>query len=183
MIKDIEPPETETETEPSNPEPRALNPEHNQPLTITSLDQLQALVDAPIECVFAIDDTIVRLPCRRMTQDLSEQVRQIRIEAQPPFDPKRGANGDYDYSNPAYRLRHETNLKTARAVIVYAGCPLIAAKKPGLVDKQQIYQFIRGILSEMILELIAQRIENGGLGIVSEAERANFTSAAGLDQS
>jgi hypothetical protein len=63
---------------------------------------------------------------------------------------------DYDYLNQAYLARKDQNEKIARALIVYSGCPAVAAKKPGLTDKHEIHNFVRQLLPETILEIIAQ---------------------------
>jgi hypothetical protein len=42
------------------------------PLLITSAKQLQGLVDAPVFCEFALDGQVVRVPCKRMNQEMEE---------------------------------------------------------------------------------------------------------------
>ena len=162
-----------------NLETRPHLPTPPHPLTITSLDELQGLVDAPVYCQFAIDDQIVRIPCRRASQSLDEQVRAIRREAQP----KRIPNADpakeyYDYGDKDYMAKRDTNEKIARALLVYCGCPAVAEKKPGLTIPKDIYEFVRTILSENILELIAGTVAVGGIGIVSQV---GFTATAGSE--
>ena len=149
-----------------------------EPIVIATLDQLQALVDAPVYCDFALDGQLIRVPCKRASQDVEEQIRSIEREAQPKFDPKRGPNGDYDYSAPDYLAKRDKNAKVARALRVYTCCPAVAAQKPGLTDREQIYQYVKSILSENILELIALTTQGGGVGLV---EKVNFTSPAGLE--
>jgi hypothetical protein len=144
-------------------------------VTIESVDQLQTMVDAPVYCTFSLDGTTVRVPCKRVSQDLDEEVRRIRREAQPPFLKERGTSGDYDYTNAAYLAKRDRNEKVARAVLVYSGCPAIAAKKPGLRNAEEIYQFVKGVWTENILELIALTIQAGGMELV---DRANFTSTS-----
>ena len=151
--------------------------ETTKPTAIESLDQLQALVDAPVYALFALDNQPLKVPCRRADQALQEQVRALRRKAQPPRMKEAGPNGDhYDYGNLAYQEAHERNTKIARALLVYSGCPMVSAKKPGLTDASQIHEFVKTILSENILEIIAGTVEIGGIGMV---ERVDFTSAAG----
>jgi hypothetical protein len=97
-------------------------------------------------------------------------VRAIRRMAQPKWNEARK---DYDFMDPAFLHLQDRNQKTARALIVYYGCPAIAAKKPGLSTPEQIYHFVSGLLAENVLELIAATIQAGGMELV---ERANFTS-------
>jgi hypothetical protein len=148
----------------------------NKPVLIKSFDQLQALVDKPLPCQFALDGELVELPCRRITQETQERVLAILRKAVPPM--KKGPNPDYDHRAPSYLAECEHNEKVARAVIVYSGCPAIAAKKPGLVDDEAIYQFVRPLLSETILEIICLTIQKGGLDRV---DRANFISPPGSE--
>jgi hypothetical protein len=154
--------------------------DENQPATpaapaavlIESLDQLQQLVECPIYCEFKLDGKLIRLPCKRINQGLDEKVRAIRREAQPPYDERRK---DYNYFDPAFLRLRDRNDKVARAMIVYAGCPAIAAKRPGLVDKEEIHLFVSTVLSENILDLIAATIQVGGMELV---DRANFISTS-----
>ena len=48
-----------------------------------------------------------------------------------------------------------------RALMIYAGCPAVAAKKPGLVVPEMIYDYVRGVLSETVLEIDGAVIQGG----------------------
>lgn len=152
--------------------PQTPSTQSNGPLVIESLDQLQAMVDAPLYADFTLDGRPIRIACKRLTPVLDEQVRAIRREAQPVYVP---AQKDYDYTDKAYLAKRDANEKIARNLIVYCGCPAIAAKRPGLTDKKQIHDFVRDLLSEPILEIVALTIQAGGMGL---ADRVNFTSPA-----
>jgi hypothetical protein len=143
-----------------------------KPMKIESLEQLQVLVDAPLECVFKLDGRPVSVTCRRVTQDVDEQVRALQRKAQPPYIKERN---DYDNYNERYLFERDQNQKAARSLLVYTGCPTIAAKKPGLTNAADIHRFVKTILTETILELIALTIQAGGMELV---ERVNFTSTA-----
>ena len=140
-----------------------------------SLDELQAVVDAPIWCEFALSGAPIRVECRRLGQAVDEQVRELRRRAQPPFLKDRGPSGDYDYTNAAYLAAKDKNEKIARALMIYAGCPAVAAKKPGLVVPEMIYDYVRGVLSETVLEILGAVIQGGGLEL---GGRVNFTSTS-----
>jgi len=147
-------------------------------VTVTSLDQLEKLVAAPIWCEFYLDRQLIRIECRRVGQGVDEQVRALRREAMPPFDSKRGPNGDYDFQNVGFLARRDANEKKARALLIYTGCPAVAAKCPGLTTPDKIHEFVRGLLSENILDLIASTVSIGGVDLVN---RANFTLPGALE--
>jgi hypothetical protein len=144
-------------------------------LVVENLDQLTAIVNEPVMCEFTLCGQALRLPCRRVSQELDEQVRAIRREAVPMYKKTLGKDGDYDYMDPAYQAKRDLNEKIARSLTVYAGCPAIAAKKPGLTNKNEIHAFVKTILTEHIVELIFLTIQGGGMVLV---DRANFISTA-----
>jgi hypothetical protein len=143
--------------------------------TIESLDQLQALIDAPLWCEFRLDGQSVRVACKRVTQIVDEQVRELRRTAQPPYKAERK---DYDYTDTNYLKARDQNEKTARSLVVYCGCPTVAQKNPGLTDPKAIHTFVRTVLTENIVELICLTIQAGGMELV---DRANFTSTSALE--
>ena len=53
--------------------------------------------------------------------------------------------------------------------------PVVAQKKPGLMDRVAIHAFVQTIWTENIIEIVAMTIAAGGLEVVT---RANFTSTA-----
>jgi len=138
---------------------------------IETFDDLQALADQPIFCDFTLHQTPVRLKLEPVTPALGEQLRELGRKATPPFNPLRK---DYDLMDPKYQAERDLNARKARALTVYACCPVIARKKPGLTGADQIYQFIQGLkLPENILDLIEAKALIGGMGDVER--RANFT--------
>ena len=143
-------------------------------LRIESLGQLKELLEKPVMCRFEVDGQEIELPCRRLNPKTQEAVQGILREAQPPFKRERGPNGDYDYLDVKYLEKRDKNMKVARALVIYSGCPALAADRTGLTDAQQIYDFIQnGPLSETVLELISLTIQKGGIDV---RERADFTS-------
>jgi hypothetical protein len=154
---------------------RRLTPAATKPLLVEHLDQLQALVDRPVMCRFALDQQEVELPCKRLTAEMDEVVRGLKRQAQPPFIKDRG---DYDYTNQAYLKLREENERKARSLLVYWGCPAVAAKKPGLTNQEEIHKFVREILAENILEMISLTVQGGGLDVT---QRVNFTSPGNLE--
>jgi hypothetical protein len=140
------------------------------PLRVEHLDQLQSLVDKPVFCQFTLDAQEIELPCKRLTAEMDEEVRKLKRLAQPPFLKDRN---DYDYTNAAYLKTRDENDRKARSLLVYWGCPAVAAKKPGLTNQEEIHKFVRSILAENILEMIALTVQAGGMEVT---QRVNFIS-------
>lgn len=162
--------------QPNNPASPALR----KALRIQSLDELQKLVDAPLLCAFELDGQLIELDLRRVTPAIEEQRREILRAPQVPWVKERNgtAVNDYDPMNPAYLKAKDLAERKARALIVYACCPAVAAKKPGLTNPDDILRFVQSILAENILDVIALTALASGLS-VEVAGRANFTSVPG----
>lgn len=139
---------------------------------IGNFDELQAICDAPIYCEFKIDGQEIRLPCRRLSPAVDEQVRALRREATPPFVKERG---EYNYFDAAFLKKKDEGEQLVRSLVIYAGCPSVAAKNPGLTNRDDIHRFVKNLLTENILELIKLTILAGGVELT---ERTNFTSTA-----
>jgi len=138
-----------------------------------NLGALQALVDAPVWCRFRLDGQDIQVECHRVSQAVDEQVRALRRLAQPPYTKPTGTTpGYYDESNAAYLIARDKNDKIARSVVIYAGCPAVSASKPGLVVAETIHDYVRGLLTDTVLDMLAMTIQAGGLELV---DRANFT--------
>ncbi len=145
---------------------------------IKSFKELKAMLDVPINCQFDLDGVSVELPCQRLMPGVQEQVLKLLREAQPPFKRERGPHGDFDWQSPAYLEARETNQRLARSLVIYTGCPAIAAEKPGLTDLKKIHEFVSGLLPETVCEVISLTIQKGGVDL---RERSNFTSTPGLE--
>ncbi len=155
-----------------------------KPLRIESFAQLTALFEAPVYCYFKIEgpegEQLIELPCLRLSEEMRDRVSVLLRKATPPLRTATGrgtTEAKFDYDDKAYQAEAEKNEKIARAVILYWGCPALAAQSPGLVTDDEIYSFVRALKwPDTIKELIALTIQKGG---VDRAERANFYSAAG----
>jgi len=87
-----------------------------------------------------MDGQIYKVPCKRTNQTVEERILALRRRAQPPRMKDPGPNGDYyNHADPAYLDLQTKYDKMARALRVYTGCPVIAAKKPGLTNEEEIY--------------------------------------------
>ena len=149
---------------------------------IASFDELATRMDKTIPCVFKLDGSLIEIPVKRMSPGLAERVRKLRRSVTPPFKKERNPPaGDYDPMDAKYLESKDAVETKVRALIVYACCPLIAAKKPGLTDEAEMAVFVQGVLSENILDLIMLTAQAGGLNLDEEVQRlANFTSTSGL---
>jgi len=93
---------------------------------------VMGLVEAPVWCRFRLDGQDIQVECRRVSQAVDEQVRELRRRAHPPYSKPTGTTpGYYDESNAAYLIARDKHDKIARSVLIYEGCPAVAASKPG----------------------------------------------------
>lgn len=149
----------------------------NGTLTITSLDELEALCRAPIDVEIKLGAREIKVPVRRLTPAEAARVDLIARKALPPVltDPATKQQR-YDFTNPKYveeRARHGIQ---ARAVAVFVACPLFR-NAPGVdgSDVEKVTEFVQGKATEEILEQIYEVAARGTRGIEEEIERANFT--------
>ena len=147
-------------------EPKAKN--------MTSLDELQKLVDAPIKCQFKLDGNLLSIDVKRMTPAIAERRRSILRAVQPPFKAERK---DYDPLDANYLKQRDLAEDKARCITVYFCCPIVAAKKACATD-EEIYTFVNGTLTRHLQELIELTAQSGGMQMT---EAANFTSPAALE--
>ena len=148
------------------------------PVKIASFDELTARIEKTIPCVFKLDGELIEIPVKRISPQLAEQVRKLRRTVTPPFKKDRNPpTGDYDPMDPKYLSDRDAMEAKVRALIVYACCPIIAAKKPGLTSHEDMTAFVQGVLGENILDLIMLTAQAGGMNLDEEVQRrANFIS-------
>ena len=150
-----------------------------KPVAIVSFDQLQAMLEAPVNCEFEIDGVLVALPVKRMSPGIAERKRALENSVQPPWDDKRK---DFDPLNKKYIEDSSAAKRKARALVIYYCCPVIAAKKPGLASEDEIVKFIQECFTENILERLLFTADWGGVNGKRVAAAVNFTSPDGLGQ-
>lgn len=141
-------------------------------LTITSLDQLQGIIDRAVPCEFEVDGQLITLMVKRSTEDILEQRRDILRGPQPPYIEGRK---DYNHVDPKYLAARDLSEQKARSLVVYTCCPAVAAKQPGLTGVDSIHAFVKSILTENIKSLIELTAMFGGVSREVKA-RANFIS-------
>jgi hypothetical protein len=153
------------------------NPKPQKMTSITSLQQLQTLVDSPLTCTFLLDSQPVEVKLKRVTAAIEEQRRAILRPIQPPWDDVRK---EFNILAPKYLAAKEEAEKKARSLVVYTCCPIVAEQKPGLTTIEDIHKFVQSVLAEQLLELIAQTALSNGLQL--EVQRlANFTHTPGSE--
>lgn len=148
------------------------------PTVIHTFKELKQRLEQPVSCRIALETgrgvETLEIPCRRLDPKVKEQADAIVLSVVPEYSQKLK---DYDFRDASYQLKLAVAQKKARALLVYAHCPLVAAEKPGLTDQTQIYEFVQGLLVEPVLEALALRIEGSGMRVLREVEsQANFTS-------
>ena len=143
---------------------------------LTTLSDLQLLVEKPMRCGFTIDGQTVEIEVKRLTPAVEDKVREILRRVQPPFKKDRGPHGDFDPLDPEYLKKRDAAEDTARAVTVYYCCPMVAAGKqlagPGPTGEQEILNYVNSILPRNLQELIEMTAKSGGLRV---EDVANFT--------
>ncbi len=150
----------------------------NKIISIHTADELQTILDEPLEVRFRVGQKTISIPVTAISAQTAEQVRALRRKARPQWKKDLGPNGDYDLMDSKYQEERDLNERKARALIIYAHCPVVAAKKPGLTAVDPIYLHVQGLFNENVLEVIAAKIMEGG---VSLEEQVNFTSTPALE--
>jgi len=117
----------------------------------------------------------VSLDVQRLSPQAEDAVRAIRRESQPPWNKDQG---DYNRLDSKYLAARDTLERIARSVTIYSGCPLVAAGKPGLTQRNEIHAHVQTLFSDTILEIIFLTISGGGIEL---EDRANFISTPGLE--
>lgn len=146
-----------------------------EPLQITSADQLTKLMAAPVVARFKVDTQEIALPCRRITPGEEERLKQIERSARPQRVPNKAVPGgfEYDTTSAEYVERASKAKRTARALAVYMGCPAVSALNPGKVDPAEILTFVEGLWNDWVIEIVAQTIRAGGIGLPAEETEVN----------
>jgi hypothetical protein len=147
-------------------------------IRIGSADQLQELLSEPLEARFQIGARNICVPISPLSPATADQVRGLQRKARPPYKKDLGTNGDYDYFDTKYLEEKDLNSKKARAITIYCHCPAVAAKKPGLTNPDQIYQFVQTLFTENVLDVLAAKIMEGDLSLEAQV---NFTSTPGSE--
>lgn len=153
-----------------------------QVVEITSGDQLkQELAAAKLFAEFGFMGKWYKMPVEPMSPKTAEAVRELRRKALPP-PVKNPAIGQpaYNELDPNYLKNRDENEKKARSLMIYSHCPVISAMKSGLTATDQIHDFVQGLYTETILEIISLTIQSGGI-TTSLEERVDFTSAGTLE--
>lgn len=157
---------------------KQTKPSERNIIRITDADQLQTLLDAPLEVRFNLGGKTFVIEVTALSPQTAEQVRALRRKARPQWKKELGTGGDYDLMDPKYQEERDTNERKARALMIYSHCPAVAAKKPGLVAIDQIYAHVQNMWRENVLELVAAKIMAGGISL---EEQVNFTSTPGSE--
>lgn len=142
---------------------------------IKSAAQLNAMIRQPFIIAFGIDGAAVELEVTRLTPAEESKLAEVMQEvAVPPYSDKLK---DHDFQDAGWLAKREHLKRVVRSLRIYAGCAAVREDRPGMTNRDEIHAYVQGLWTEQILELINLSVQAGGLEV---AERANFTSAAGL---
>jgi hypothetical protein len=159
-------------------------------LKVTGFAQLKQLAEATFPCRFLLDSQLVELELRRLTPAEQAEIQKTyhfnetgilrsRTCLPPQVKDAKGVIG-YDLKNPKYQAELQDNYRLARALVIYAACPVIQAERAGLKEKSVILEYIENLpLGETALEVILWSVLGGGL---RTAELVNFTSPTALPE-
>lgn len=132
-----------------------------KPAKITSLADLQAMLNNPIKVKLTVADKQIELECRRLTPKELADIDAIEQEVLPPMVRHPGDDRTKDYFDTAdaqYRKNRAQKSREARAIAIYLGCPLFSQQKPGLKNRAEILEFVESCLTEALLMVIYEAI-------------------------
>ncbi|MHB9006537.1 MAG: hypothetical protein ACYDC1_06355 [Limisphaerales bacterium] len=159
------------------PEPQILEePAPPPPIVNPTLAQLEEMLRAPRTVTIRFDDgrPEVRLNVRSLTPAESEAVNlELRRVMVPMVQDAQGKPTSVpDKYNPEYLSALRRADLTARGVACYYGCEMIRSARPGLRDAVEITQYVQGLLTEPVLDLLYVGIVGGRTA--TEEYLANF---------
>jgi hypothetical protein len=143
---------------------------------IQTLEELQKICRAPLRCEFILQEKKVTVEVHRLTPLQTDEIEAIRREPTPPILKGRTPEENKpNYEDPAYKDACAKHGKLARAMTIYFGCPLFATEKPGLTNREHVYEFVQSKLTDLILEVIYLTISGEALRVREVNEKVNFT--------
>lgn len=147
-------------------EPAKVELAQVKPLMITTLSQVQEMVNKPRTMEVTLNKQRIGIACRALTPAETSLVDQIRAEPIPPMVRAPGddrTQDTFDAMDPVYRAKKELCDREAQCVAVYFGCPLYRELKPELYslekpNRSAIRELVEGQLSMDLLLQIYQAV-------------------------
>jgi hypothetical protein len=148
-----------------------------------SLEEVQAACVKLIQVPVFIGGQTMLIPVRPLASAESEQIQLLLAEVAPPLvRSEKGEVGSeksvdrYDLKEPGYLKKMSAQIQLTRALGLYWCCPLFAQSRPGLTDRAAIAEFVAGVWTEGVKELLWQVILSDGRAL---EEMVNFTLPPG----
>lgn len=160
-----------TNNTPETEEPKA------PPTVITSLAELDALCRKRSKVEFDLNGQKCSLEVRKLTPMEESKVNEIVESVTPAVIKGKTPEEDrLDLTNAKYiKDKNDASLK-ARAQALYWAVPAFQEGKPGLTDPNLVRDYVQGLLTEPILNMLWNATRESGVNL---AELVNFTLSSG----
>jgi hypothetical protein len=140
---------------------------------ITSLKDLNALIQKRLKVEFDFNGTKCALEMRRLTAAESAKITEIIESVTPPVVKGRAPEEDrLDLTNAAYITKKNQAAIQARAMAIYWAFPGVAEGGPGLTDPGAVAEFVQRNLTEPVVDTLFTATRDDG---VSAPELVNFS--------
>jgi hypothetical protein len=141
--------------------------------SITSLDQLQTVVEKKVRLEFEFAGAKYSTEFRRLTPSEEAIIDEMLASVLPPTIKGKTQDDDrVNFNDLDFVTRRAQIELQARSVALYWCVPMFSAAKPNLTKRDEIHTFIQSKLNAQILNMLWNAIRNGG---VTVAELVNFT--------
>ena len=140
---------------------------------VTSLADLQQMCAKTRRVEFIFEGNPCAFDVRRLTPTEEARLGSIITEIQPPMIKGNIPENDrIDFMSADFMKRKAGAEIQVRAIGLYLCVPEIAAGKPNLTDANQITEYVQGLLTQPILDVLWKGVRDSG---VTLAELTNFT--------
>ena len=146
------------------------------PRRITKLSELQAMCEERFDIEIQItSNEPVLITGRRLTPAESTILDEIINSVLPPSIKGVKAEDDrFDFNNAGFIKAKKAAMVKARALGVYWAYPMYWGDGPLTTDTEAIVKFVQSKLTEAVLQVLWQQLQDGGVRKVSFI---NFSSA------
>jgi hypothetical protein len=119
-----------------------------------SIAELEQLCREMIAVKIPVGRRIVEIDVRLLTPSENEKLELILSEAHPPTRTRADGQIEFDRSEPEYIKKLAHRQKLARAMALYWCVPLLAEGRPGLSERERVYEYVQGQLTDVAQEAL-----------------------------
>jgi len=151
---------------------------------ITDITELIERCNKPFVCRFLLDQDVIELPVKRLSPAFEEKISAIRrnIPLPPMIKGNKPEENVYNFNDPAFVKAKDAAELVIRALSIYEGCPAIRDGKPNLLNQDEILDYVQGLFTNDLLNVIWWTIQGGGFD-TRVGERVGFTSPTDSQES